>query len=404
MRARSRLDALGHSGGREGLEARAVDGRASGRGVAVGRGAAGLLPGRGRRARAALRGGGRGRGPAERRGGAGGARVGKVELVVEDLEGRRFADLPALATEASWSTRPRGGRGRAPPSSRRRRPSGAPRATSPGPRRGPCLPAPKLARLAAEAARAGVRRQRLHQPDAKVAALLPGCGRVGPAKVRRYGGPRAANARRRPRRQSRPGLRQPLAVGAEGATYAAVDVAPASVAPSGDDDDDAAAAAPDAARPCAAGACVGADARSDSDDDDFGTKATSTSRRGPQSATSSGATRWRRPKPRNPPPARPRRASSRRPATAGSRLGRHPHRCLGRVGAQVIPRPTPVLGGTMPYEQVKMLACSARHTLVVTVSRRVFACGDNEDGARASGVGLVRGGFGRSRGETSSFF
>lgn len=44
--------------------------------------------------------------------------------------------------------------------------------------------------------------------------------------------------------------------------------------------------------------------------------------------------------------------------------------------------PAQVLTRNIPFEQrVRMVSCSARHTLVLTSHRRLFACGDNEDGA-----------------------
>ncbi|KAJ8602495.1 hypothetical protein CTAYLR_001244 [Chrysophaeum taylorii] len=62
--------------------------------------------------------------------------------------------------------------------------------------------------------------------------------------------------------------------------------------------------------------------------------------------------------------------------------GENPRSCLGteETGA-IVPTPAHILMHEMPFENVRTVACSARHTLVLTWHRRLFACGDNEDGA-----------------------
>ena len=68
------------------------------------------------------------------------------------------------------------------------------------------------------------------------------------------------------------------------------------------------------------------------------------------------------------------------------RLGRVPMRCLGRDLGAVASRPQPLFMRDLEaLERIKTVACSARHTVVLTWRGRVFCCGDNEDGA--CGVG-----------------
>ena len=66
--------------------------------------------------------------------------------------------------------------------------------------------------------------------------------------------------------------------------------------------------------------------------------------------------------------------------------GESPMRCLGRDLGAVASRPQPLfIRDLEALERIKTVACSARHTVVLTWRGRVFCCEDNEDGA--CGVG-----------------
>lgn len=55
--------------------------------------------------------------------------------------------------------------------------------------------------------------------------------------------------------------------------------------------------------------------------------------------------------------------------------------CLGSYCGSVVLKPTPIPMHHVPFERVRTVSCSARHTLMLTWHRRLFACGDNADGA-----------------------
>lgn len=61
--------------------------------------------------------------------------------------------------------------------------------------------------------------------------------------------------------------------------------------------------------------------------------------------------------------------------------GDNPRCCLGMDFSSVVLVPTRIPMNTLPFERVRAVSCSARHTLVLTWRRRLFSCGDNEDGA-----------------------
>lgn len=66
--------------------------------------------------------------------------------------------------------------------------------------------------------------------------------------------------------------------------------------------------------------------------------------------------------------------------------GENPMRCLGRDLGAVAARPLPLFARDVgALERIRSVACSARHTVALTWRGRVFCCGDNEDGA--CGVG-----------------
>ena len=84
------------------------------------------------------------------------------------------------------------------------------------------------------------------------------------------------------------------------------------------------------------------------------------------------------------PPKRLKRSTAIGAQTVG--WGESPMRCLGRDLGAVASRPQPLfIRDLEALERIKTVACSARHTVVLTWRGRVFCCGDNEDGA--CGVG-----------------
>ena len=119
---------------------------------------------------------------------------GRVALAVEDLHGRRFCDLPALpfdgamveaASEERVDDEFEGSRTSAVGAAAGEVAAALRLADR-------CLGADVVAKLAVAAVRVGVfGALRLHEPDAKVLALLPSCARIAPAKVKRYGRARA---------------------------------------------------------------------------------------------------------------------------------------------------------------------------------------------------------------------
>ena len=298
---------------------------------------------------------------------------GRVSLAVEDLHGRRFCDLPALpfdgamveaASEERVDDEFEGSRTSAVGAAAGEVAAALRLADR-------CLGADVVAKLAVAAVRVGVfGALRLHEPDAKVLALLPSCARIAPAKVKRYGRARAPPKRATVRVGRANWTGDGYALGVEVLATSAVDVAPMP----GDADE--------ADLPSARLRCVGrlrcaldGFGASDADVDDVAD--------GPRTLHFEF---WcdddappKTQKPFAPKVSKPRR---RRPATAGLLgWGEAPQRCLGAVGAAILPQPVSVLSRDLPQEQVRAVACSSRHTLVLAASGRVFACGDNEDGA-----------------------
>ena len=64
---------------------------------------------------------------------------------------------------------------------------------------------------------------------------------------------------------------------------------------------------------------------------------------------------------------------------------------LGMGTAEYVSEPRPVpLPGYVPLERVSMIACSPRHSLLLTQMGSIFACGDNSEGALGTGDLLAR--------------
>ncbi|KAH8072529.1 hypothetical protein JL721_3808 [Aureococcus anophagefferens] len=256
---------------------------------------------------------------------------GRVALAVEDLHGRRFCDLPALPFDGAMVE--------AAAEERVDDEFEGSRTSAVGAAAGEVAAALRLAdrclggvvaNWPSPRSRRRLRALRLHEPDAKVLALLPSCARIAPAKVKRYGRARAPPKRATVRvgranwtgdgyAQGRTRVIQrrfnlSYALGVEVLAASAVDVAPMP----GDADE--------ADLPSARLRCVG----------------------------------------------RLRCAlDGRRRAAVDDKAPDAPLRVL----------PVSVLSRDLPQEQVRAVACSSRHTLVLAASGRVFACGDNEDGA-----------------------